>query len=613
MNISCIMMQKNERLLIEAWIAYHGDLFGFENLYVYDNGSTDDVVIKALDRARSIGVNVVNQFNKKSDFNKKGEIIAAKIKELDKSGFYNFHFPLDCDEFISVQDGSGKIYTSKEKIIGELSKYVSSKDTLTISSMYFNNPVKDDEYMVNANPRKCFFPKDSCESLDIGFHQGKSSSGAEERTNISYFHFHNKPYENFVESAKRKMEGRISIINSDVAKKYVENRGAGAHLVERLMLTEDEYYSRFKLNENKPFQVHSVVVYPEFRAKLEHLGAGLNWKPAHALRAQALEAPQRQPRAHIDAIYIADSQLIVEGWAFDSFGRGAMHVALLSDGVPVQTFRYQTSNREDVQRQMGTAADCGFQIRVELRNIPPQWGKLKIVAFDLFRSASFQILEKNVDEKLSALESAAKEVRIYQDPAQLVRDAPSMPTACADFLESSLKAAQCYLEYGSGGSTLLAARVGVPTVLTVESDKSWMELVKIAVEECGGKGDQRFFWQDIGKTKEWGFPAGESKWKNFYRYAFDVWKYVKSDGTYPDLVLVDGRFRLACAIATIMNAKPGTVVLFDDYFDREYYRVLEEHASVAGQIERMAKFVVPDYAPKDSIIDHLLSAVQDPR
>ena len=41
----------------------------------------------------------------------------------------------------------------------------------------------------------------------------------------------------------------------------------------------------------------------------------------------------------------------------------------------------------------------------------------------------------------------------------------------------------------------------------------------------------------------------------------------------PDVVLIDGRYRVACVAATAMNAPPETVILIHDFWGRgrEYY------------------------------------------
>ncbi len=39
----------------------------------------------------------------------------------------------------------------------------------------------------------------------------------------------------------------------------------------------------------------------------------------------------------------------------------------------------------------------------------------------------------------------------------------------------------------------------------------------------------------------------------------------------PDLVLVDGRFRVACALQAIVNTMPGVEIMIHDFFARQHY------------------------------------------
>ena len=116
MKIACLMMQKNERILLEPWILYHGDLFGFENLFIFDNGSTDEIVITVLQKYEKRGVNINRAYNSKSDFEGKGNLIADKIRSLDQCNYYDFFFPLDCDEFIACHDIDGNIKLKPKKL-----------------------------------------------------------------------------------------------------------------------------------------------------------------------------------------------------------------------------------------------------------------------------------------------------------------------------------------------------------------------------------------------------------------------------------------------------------------------------------------------------------------
>src|SRR5471030_579275 len=97
------MMQKDETYLLEPWLVYHGHLFGFENLFVFDNGSASLEVRHILARFTREGVNVDWGYASRRDFLAKGELIGGLIRTLDQRGEYDFLIPLDCDEFIVLR------------------------------------------------------------------------------------------------------------------------------------------------------------------------------------------------------------------------------------------------------------------------------------------------------------------------------------------------------------------------------------------------------------------------------------------------------------------------------------------------------------------------------
>lgn len=70
-TVRCITMQKNESKLLEAWIKYYGYLFGFENLYILDNGSNEDAVFSILKKYSRVGVNIYYEHNQKKTSIKK--------------------------------------------------------------------------------------------------------------------------------------------------------------------------------------------------------------------------------------------------------------------------------------------------------------------------------------------------------------------------------------------------------------------------------------------------------------------------------------------------------------------------------------------------------------
>ena len=166
---------------------------------------------------------------------------------------------------------------------------------------------------------------------------------------------------------------------------------------------------------------------------------------------------------------------------------------------------------------------------------------------------------------------------------------PHMPEAAIAKLRELLTASQCYLEYGSGGSTRLAASLDVPIIYSVESDQAFLNAVAGALGAT--RSSFRPFYVDIGPTKEWGNPVDDSAFRKWPAYPFNVWQRIKDDGVTPDLVLIDGRFRVACALTSIMHLPAGTTIMVDDYADRVgSYRDIEKHANLQGLVGVAAIF-----------------------
>lgn len=162
------------------------------------------------------------------------------------------------------------------------------------------------------------------------------------------------------------------------------------------------------------------------------------------------------------------------------------------------------------------------------------------------------------------------------------------------FFENRLRNTSSYLEYGSGGSTLLAARLAA-SVVSVESDRVFADAVRRAVNSPGRKfsANVDVIHANIGLTEEWGYPVFTTPTRRrvhaWQRYVVAPW--ARHPGFSPDTVLVDGRFRVACALETLLRCGPDTCILVDDYTDRRsVYGPIERHAELVATHGRMAQF-----------------------
>jgi hypothetical protein len=174
-----------------------------------------------------------------------------------------------------------------------------------------------------------------------------------------------------------------------------------------------------------------------------------------------------------------------------------------------------------------------------------------------------------------------------------VPDEPHFDETATPYFLSLLGDCRFYLEYGSGGSTILAAALNKPFV-SVDTDRMFLESLRRKIGSV--TATQQLLHADIGLTGPWGipFPAGKpslqrlNKWK---RYPNTPWPFINRNN-YPDLVLIDGRFRVATALTCCIHMSTCSTaqILVDDYADRPSYHVIEKHAKLARMLGRMAVF-----------------------
>ena len=171
----------------------------------------------------------------------------------------------------------------------------------------------------------------------------------------------------------------------------------------------------------------------------------------------------------------------------------------------------------------------------------------------------------------------------------IVQPSVTLPPCVHDLVTQEYGAANVILEYGSGGSTVIAAMSGAQT-FSVENDPVWAGSIERWLEENDLKEKVTLHHADIGPTKLWGRPE---KWRlrhaaRYLQYPLSVWKL--PEFRHPDIILVDGRFRVACFLCAIAQIRRPTRLLFDDYAERDHYHAVESFQRPSRLVERMAVF-----------------------
>lgn len=144
-----------------------------------------------------------------------------------------------------------------------------------------------------------------------------------------------------------------------------------------------------------------------------------------------------------------------------------------------------------------------------------------------------------------------------------------------------------YFEWGSGGSTEAAAAwaaglsnaSGGASVWSVDSSEDWFDQLRAdspLIQQAEAQGVLQLLYADVGKVGLWGKPddytaKGEDKKRALgMRYALDP---IEAVGGEFDVLLVDGRWRVACGLAALKHVKPSSIVMVHDFFYKDSGKV----------------------------------------
>ena len=147
-------------------------------------------------------------------------------------------------------------------------------------------------------------------------------------------------------------------------------------------------------------------------------------------------------------------------------------------------------------------------------------------------------------------------------------------TLSNNYFKKNLKKCNYYLEFGSGNSTILADQLN-KKFRSIETDKSFYRFMK-------SKKIKDILYSDLGPTKYYSIPILPSFLlkKKIQKYADQIKNFFLIFNKLPDLILIDGRFRVFVALKIInfcLTRKElvNTIIIVDDFKFRKDYHVLK--------------------------------------
>jgi protein O-GlcNAc transferase len=165
---------------------------------------------------------------------------------------------------------------------------------------------------------------------------------------------------------------------------------------------------------------------------------------------------------------------------------------------------------------------------------------------------------------------------------------PMMSKPEIELVIKYLEKATKYLEYGSGGSTVYACKFNNLTkIKTIESDYNFsLEMKKVCP-----RADINYI--NVGRTGICGTPIDKRNqylWKNYSnKYSSEF-----------DLVLIDGRFRVACLLDIILK-QGNPVILFHDFNNRPEYHLIKEFCTILESVDTLVVLQINNNNDLDKI------------
>ena len=132
-----------------------------------------------------------------------------------------------------------------------------------------------------------------------------------------------------------------------------------------------------------------------------------------------------------------------------------------------------------------------------------------------------------------------------------------------------------YFEYGSGGSTIQAAnQYNIKTIHSVESDPDWHSNICKTIQK---KKPITLMYRHLNTTPNtWGYPGEGCLIEHAKEYSKAICSLSETEAKRLDMILIDGRFRVACCLHCFDMISDKCQIVFDDFLNRPHYHdVLE--------------------------------------
>lgn len=169
-----------------------------------------------------------------------------------------------------------------------------------------------------------------------------------------------------------------------------------------------------------------------------------------------------------------------------------------------------------------------------------------------------------------------------------------------------LDGAKYYFEYGSGGSTYQATiRPNVEKVYSVESDLAWHNKLKQLLQNNSDKIE--YIYSDLDtKPNTWGRPGSNCTHEQFIKYSDHIRLLDSETAKKINLVMIDGRFRVACCLKCFDVINDNCFIAFDDFLNRSRYHVVLDYYDIVDKTKNKRMVILKKKPGVKSVPSNLI-------
>ncbi len=215
---------KDEVDIIKEWIIYHGCLFGWNNIYVIDNYSTDGTYEEIVKFS-----NLINIY-READYKKKGEFMTQLIR-MHCNASNCIGFPIDIDEFVVYYEKDTNNISVDKEIINNYINNLSPARVYKANYLYpilrnkngNENAVKELDYA-----QYCDMKEHAKSFVNVNYFKDTIDHGNHipcndyQLTNIHLVHYHHRNIEQIKKKILNNVQGFNYSTNLESLKRLID-------------------------------------------------------------------------------------------------------------------------------------------------------------------------------------------------------------------------------------------------------------------------------------------------------------------------------------------------------------------------------------------------------